>query len=318
VRTGDARQAVLDGFRASSVVVTAAALIMTSVFVAFIPGGSATIKPIALGLAVGVFVDAFIVRMTLVPAVLVLLGKHAWWLPRALERRVPVVDVEGAALHRKIEFDRWQAEHGPTTVLGHDVLVRDRGEPVQVEALPGRVTRVRVPAGEDPEAVGHVLVGRAPAHGGELVVGGLLLPEQRQSVQRTAALIDLDHPADDRDGVRERIAARARVMSYSRRRREEFVADAMGLVDALNEAIAAANGGSTNGSVPAAVVEAALARGGGADVLVLGGAERLADPHDRLRAEALAEDLADALARRDATVIVLTTDTSHEEEPTHV
>ena len=79
-------QAVHRGFRASAKVVTAAALIMSSVFVAFIPGGSATIKPIALGLAVGVFVDAFVVRMTLVPAVLVLLGRQAWWLPGWLER----------------------------------------------------------------------------------------------------------------------------------------------------------------------------------------------------------------------------------------
>ena len=75
VRDGDPRAAVLRGFRASAPVVTAAALIMTSVFVAFVPGGSSTIKPIALGLAVGVFVDAFVVRMTFVPAVLALLGR---------------------------------------------------------------------------------------------------------------------------------------------------------------------------------------------------------------------------------------------------
>ena len=67
VHTGDARQAVFRGFKASSRVVTAAALIMVSVFVAFIPAGTATIQQIAFGLAVGVFVDAFVVRMTLVP-----------------------------------------------------------------------------------------------------------------------------------------------------------------------------------------------------------------------------------------------------------
>ena len=75
------------GFKASSRVVTAAALIMVSVFVAFIPAGPATIQQIAFGLAVGVFVDAFIVRMTLVPAVMVLLDRRAWWLPRWLDRR---------------------------------------------------------------------------------------------------------------------------------------------------------------------------------------------------------------------------------------
>ena len=71
VTSGNAQESVREGFRASSRVVTAAALIMTSVFVAFIPAGTSTIKQIALGLSVGVFVDAFVVRMTLVPAVLV-------------------------------------------------------------------------------------------------------------------------------------------------------------------------------------------------------------------------------------------------------
>ena len=129
VLTGDPHESVVDGFRASSRVVTAAALIMTSVFVAFIPGGPATIKQIALGLAVGVFVDAFLVRMTLVPAVLVLLGRRAWWLPRWLDRALPVVDVEGAALHRKVAFDDYQAEHGPTTLLARDVVVPGNATP---------------------------------------------------------------------------------------------------------------------------------------------------------------------------------------------
>ncbi len=74
VHSGDARQAVFRGFKASSRVVTAAAMIMVSVFVAFIPAGTATIQQIAFGLAIGVFVDAFVVRMTLVPAVMVLLA----------------------------------------------------------------------------------------------------------------------------------------------------------------------------------------------------------------------------------------------------
>ena len=109
VHSGDARQAVFRGFKASSRVVTAAALIMTSVFVAFIPAGTATIQQIAFGLAVGVFVDAFVVRMTLVPAVMVLLDRRAWWLPRSMDRRVPVVDVEG---RRAVPQDRVPAVGG--------------------------------------------------------------------------------------------------------------------------------------------------------------------------------------------------------------
>ena len=56
------------------------------------------VKAIAVGLAVGVLVDAFVVRMTLVPAVLALLGRSAWWLPRWLDRILPDLDVEGARL----------------------------------------------------------------------------------------------------------------------------------------------------------------------------------------------------------------------------
>ena len=91
VHSGDPRDAIYTGFRASAPVVTAAALIMTSVFITFVPGGSNTIQPIAFGLAVGVLADAFLVRMTLVPAVMALLGDRAWWLPRALDRVLPDV-----------------------------------------------------------------------------------------------------------------------------------------------------------------------------------------------------------------------------------
>ena len=74
----------------------AAAVIMFAVFAAFVPEGEGPIKTIAFGLAVGVFIDAFVVRMTLVPAVLALLGRRAWWLPRWIDRRLPSFDVEGA------------------------------------------------------------------------------------------------------------------------------------------------------------------------------------------------------------------------------
>lgn len=82
---------------------TAAALIMVSVFAAFVPEGDANIKPIALALAIGVFVDAFVVRMILVPAVLALLGNAAWWIPGWLDRILPRLDVEGEGLERRLE-----------------------------------------------------------------------------------------------------------------------------------------------------------------------------------------------------------------------
>ncbi|TFV57263.1 MMPL family transporter [Geodermatophilus sp. DF01-2] len=100
-------EAVRTGFRQAAPVVVAAALIMFSVFAGFVPSGDATITSIAFALAAGILVDAFVVRMVLVPAALALLGDKAWWLPRWL-RRLPTLDVEGAALERHIA--RPQAE----------------------------------------------------------------------------------------------------------------------------------------------------------------------------------------------------------------
>jgi RND superfamily putative drug exporter len=96
--TGEPLPSVIHGFRSASRVVAAAALIMIAVFTSFIPGGTATLKPIAFSLAVGVLLDAFLVRMTLVPAVLALAGRAAWWLPRWLARILPDLDVEGTKL----------------------------------------------------------------------------------------------------------------------------------------------------------------------------------------------------------------------------
>ncbi len=92
--------AVRRGLDAGRVVVTAAAIIMISVFAGFIFSDSASIKPIGFGLAFGVLVDAFVVRLLLIPAAMHLLGRAAWWLPRWLDRLLPDVDVEGARLER--------------------------------------------------------------------------------------------------------------------------------------------------------------------------------------------------------------------------
>jgi putative drug exporter of the RND superfamily len=92
------RDAVVTGARHAARVVVAAALIMFSVFASFVTIEDVIVKAIAFGLAVGILVDAFLVRMTLVPAVLALLGRSAWWLPRSLDRILPDLDVEGARL----------------------------------------------------------------------------------------------------------------------------------------------------------------------------------------------------------------------------
>ncbi|MEU1216958.1 MMPL family transporter [Streptomyces sp. NPDC005790] len=95
-------QAVVTGFRHGARVVTAAAVIMMAVFAGFIGSGESMIKMIGFSLAIAVFFDAFVVRMAIVPAVLALLGKHAWWLPRWLDRVLPDVDVEGEGLRKNL------------------------------------------------------------------------------------------------------------------------------------------------------------------------------------------------------------------------
>ncbi|MCQ4205536.1 MMPL family transporter [Streptomyces longispororuber] len=97
-RGEDARQAVLSGFGQSARVVVAAALIMIAVFAGFVSGSDAMMKMIGFGLAAAVLLDAFVVRMTIVPAVLALLGSRAWWLPARLDRVLPRVDIEGESL----------------------------------------------------------------------------------------------------------------------------------------------------------------------------------------------------------------------------
>ncbi|MFJ6073909.1 MMPL family transporter [Streptomyces sp. NPDC093065] len=91
-------QAVVTGFKHGARVVTAAAVIMMAVFAGFIGSSESMVKMIGFGLAIAVFFDAFVVRMAIVPAVLALLGKRAWWLPKWLDRALPNVDVEGEGL----------------------------------------------------------------------------------------------------------------------------------------------------------------------------------------------------------------------------
>ncbi len=100
VHGDDPRAAVRIGFSHGARVVTAAAIIMVAVFTGFVFSHLAMVRPIGFGLAFGVLVDAFVVRMTLVPAAMYLLGRKAWWLPAWLGRILPDVDVEGARLTR--------------------------------------------------------------------------------------------------------------------------------------------------------------------------------------------------------------------------
>ena len=92
--------AVVTGYTHGARVVAAAAIIMIGVFAGFILSEDSFVKPIGFALATAVFIDAFVVRMTIVPAVMALAGERAWWLPRWLDRILPRIDVEGTSLEQ--------------------------------------------------------------------------------------------------------------------------------------------------------------------------------------------------------------------------
>jgi RND superfamily putative drug exporter len=95
VRTGDNRRAVLDGLAGTGRVITAAAAIMVAVFAAFVPVPDASVKVLAVGMAAAIVIDATVVRLLLVPAVMHLLGRANWWAPAGLARRLPQLRIEG-------------------------------------------------------------------------------------------------------------------------------------------------------------------------------------------------------------------------------
>lgn len=105
-----ARLAVVQGFRAGRSVVTAAAIIMGSVFGGFIFSETIMISSIGFALAFGVLIDAFVVRMLLIPALMHLAGDGAWWLPKWLDRILPDIDVEGSALEERHMRDQGSEE----------------------------------------------------------------------------------------------------------------------------------------------------------------------------------------------------------------
>jgi putative drug exporter of the RND superfamily len=95
--TGDAQRAVAIGIGATARVITTAAAIMIVVFTSFVLNPDPTVKMLAIGMAFAVLIDASLVRMCLVPSIMSLLGKHAWWMPRWLEPVLPHLDLEGTA-----------------------------------------------------------------------------------------------------------------------------------------------------------------------------------------------------------------------------
>ncbi|MGO3147495.1 MAG: MMPL family transporter [Leucobacter sp.] len=192
VHGGDAQRAIQRGFVGSAKVVTAAALIMISVFAAFVPEGDVSIKIIALGLAVGVFVDAFIVRMTLVPAVMALLGDRAWSMPRWLNRVLPSFDIEGEGLARELEHEAWPSDMPDARVASSALTLRGSGSNVHTKEIRLGAHEALVLDAQDAASVrlAQVLSGRGRVIAGTLKVDGLLLPERAGSLRARAAWAD--------------------------------------------------------------------------------------------------------------------------------
>ncbi|ANJ28232.1 efflux RND transporter permease subunit [Agromyces aureus] len=204
--------AVRSGFTASARVVTAAAVIMFAVFAAFVPEGDSSLKPIALGLSVGIAIDAFIVRMTLVPAVMALLGDKAWWLPKWLDRLLPHFDIEGEAVERERALADWPEPETTAAIVASDLSLVERDvvvfEGVSLRVEPGGALVV---AGADEIATRAMLLtiaGRIDSTGGRLRVAGHLLPGRSAWVRAhvgVALLAEADDPvAELRRAVRGR------------------------------------------------------------------------------------------------------------------
>jgi RND superfamily putative drug exporter len=115
-KNGDARRAVQRGTGVSARVVTAAAMIMFSIFVAFMFTSDPTIKAIGFSFAAGVFLDAFVVRLTLVPAVMAIFGSRLWYHPKWFARYIPNPDIEGQRLEHKLAEGKLAVPETRTTV----------------------------------------------------------------------------------------------------------------------------------------------------------------------------------------------------------
>jgi RND superfamily putative drug exporter len=210
VKSGDARRSVRVGFVHGARVVTAAALIMFFVFFAFVPEGTGAIKQIALALAVGVFVDAFLVRMTLIPAVMTMLGRHAWSLPKFIGRILPNVDVEGEGLREHISSTTWAAQHTDDAITAHNLTIAGLEGTVDLSVPFGGLLVV----GGDTSSrrlLGATLAGRLLPQHGELQIVSLCVPSESNAITRRVSLVDVSSARPDLDttvgaALRERIS----------------------------------------------------------------------------------------------------------------
>ncbi|MGY1551157.1 MMPL family transporter [Microbacterium sp. A588] len=191
-RRAAAQRAVRSGFTGSAKVVTAAGLIMFAVFVAFVPEGDSSLKPIALGLAAGIAIDAFLVRMTLIPALMAILGERAWEIPAWLEKILPSVDIEGEAVERERHLQAWP---GDGSVAAVDDLVLDADDSANALTLrisPGAATVATGLNARTRRALSLAVAGRLTPAAGRLRVAGHLLPGRAAWVRSHVGCVLVD------------------------------------------------------------------------------------------------------------------------------
>ena len=201
VHSGKARQSIVTGFVGSAKVVTAAAVIMFAVFAAFVPEGDVNMKSISLALAVGIFVDAFIVRMTFVPAVMQLLGDKAWYMPKWLDRALPHFDVEGEGVQHELELADWPGDNN-LAIAAEDIgLTNAEGTRSYFRKLSFTLPRgtTLFVTGSDKIATSALLLalsGRLDIETGKLKVANMVLPVRSGAVRSRVALIDVSTHAN--------------------------------------------------------------------------------------------------------------------------
>ncbi len=137
---GDAKRAVIEGLANTGRVITSAAAIMVCVFTSFVLNGNPVVKEFGVGLAVAIAIDSTLVRCLLVPAVMVLLGERAWWLPPALDRWLPHISIEGEEYFAK--RDAAAAKSPSRSPARREVT--ERGTPVFPLNLPNALTLLRI------------------------------------------------------------------------------------------------------------------------------------------------------------------------------
>ncbi|MFF2272135.1 MMPL family transporter [Agromyces sp. NPDC058136] len=215
VHQGDAEAAVDAGFLSSARVVTAAAIIMFAVFAAFVPEGDASIQPIAFGLAVGVAIDAFVVRMSLIPAVLVLFGARAWWMPRSLDRALPHFDIEGEGLAEEFALADWPEPGARLAIAADRVRAAVPGLDDETDASPHldamvpRGSHLILLGGTDDERTRLLLAvcGRGSVAAGRLKVAGFVVPPRAAAVRARSAFVRFAASPTALDEVRAALAA---------------------------------------------------------------------------------------------------------------